>query len=114
MPRIESYRFGQIVVDGRRYTSDLIIFPDRVQPDWWREEGHSLSQADIWEVFADPPEVLVIGLGAMGCMRVPEETLAALQKAGIEVMALPTQRACEAYNELAGSKKVVAALHLTC
>jgi hypothetical protein len=41
-PKIESYRFGEIVIDGRRYSNDVIIYPDRVDGKWWREEGHSL------------------------------------------------------------------------
>ena len=28
---IEDYRFGRIVVNGRAYTSDVIVFPDRVK-----------------------------------------------------------------------------------
>jgi len=33
---IESYSFGQMVIDGQEYTSDLIIFPDRINSSWWR------------------------------------------------------------------------------
>ena len=28
---IDSYQFGLIVVSGKKYTSDVIIFPDRVR-----------------------------------------------------------------------------------
>lgn len=35
---INSYDFGRIVVDGKAYTSDVIIFPDRVNSYWWRKE----------------------------------------------------------------------------
>ena len=47
MARIEGYSFGSISVDGRRYKSDLIIYPDRVRSDWWRKEGHQLQLEDI-------------------------------------------------------------------
>ena len=36
-PQIESYSFGEVVIDGKRYRSDVIVFPDRVKPNWWRE-----------------------------------------------------------------------------
>ena len=46
----------------------------------------------------------------------PDETLAALRGRGIDVVAKPTRDAVAAFNELAAepSKRVVAALHLTC
>jgi len=28
--KIDSYSFGRIVIDGQVYTSDVIIYPDRV------------------------------------------------------------------------------------
>jgi len=45
---------------------------------------------------------------------VPAETLAALRAAGIEVIAEPTGRACKTYNRLRGTRRVVAALHISC
>ena len=29
-PRVEAYSFGEIIIDGKRYTSDVIIRPDGV------------------------------------------------------------------------------------
>jgi hypothetical protein len=113
-PQIDSYRFGEIVIDGKHYTSDVIVFPDRIKAGWWREEGHSLSLADLDEVLREPPEVLIIGLGADSRMDVPAETRRALERIGIRVMAENTGAACQSYNHLRGKKTVVAALHLTC
>jgi hypothetical protein len=92
----------------------VIIYPDRVDGHWWREEGHSLATTDVWEVLQSPPEVLVIGQGDSGRMDVPDETQRELQEAGIQVIAEPTASACETYNRLRGKRRVVAALHLTC
>jgi hypothetical protein len=58
---IESYRFGEITVDGKKYRRDVIIFPDHVRDDWWREEGHRLKLVDIEDVIAFQPEILVVG-----------------------------------------------------
>jgi hypothetical protein len=114
VPKIESYRFGEIIIDGRRYSNDVIIYPDRVDGHWWREEGHSLVPEDVWEVLQTPPEVFVIGQGSSGRMDVSAETRSKLQDAGIEVIAEATERACETYNRLRAKRRVVAALHLTC
>jgi len=33
---ITRYRFGEIEIDGRTYTADVIITPERVVDTWWR------------------------------------------------------------------------------
>jgi hypothetical protein len=113
-PRIDSYTFGRVVVDGQSYLRDLIIYPDQVAEDWRREKGHTLSPADLAGVIEARPEVLVIGRGVFRRVNVLAETRAALRAAGIEVIAEPTGRACETYNRLRQARRVVAALHLSC
>jgi hypothetical protein len=112
--KIDSYSFGRIVINGKTYTSDVIIYPDRVDGSWWRNEGHLLQLADLKEALQAKPEVLVIGTGAFGVMRVPRETVEHIAGQGIEVKVERTSRAAEVYNDLAGTKAVIAALHLTC
>lgn len=111
---IEFYSFGEITIDGEKYTNDVIILPDRIRNNWWRKEGHSLHPEDIAEVVEAEPEVLVVGTGAYGGMKVPSETQEHLKSNGIELIAEKSESACETYNELADSRKVAAALHLTC
>lgn len=114
IPRIESYRFGHIVIDGQTHIKDVIILPDRVIGGWWRREGHALHTEDLEAVFKAAPEVLVVGTGAHGRMCIADETGQALQAAGIEVIAQDTQAATETYNRLRQERAVAAALHLTC
>lgn len=111
---IEDYAFGRIRIDGRTYTADIIIFPDRVEPSWWRKEGHRLDPDDLAAVVAVSPEILVVGTGAHGVMQVPEETVAWLRARGIDVRSAKTGEAIEIFKELAKTRKAVAALHLTC
>ncbi len=113
-PKVDSYRFGRIVIDGQSYTSDVIILPNRVIPKWWRKEGHSLHVDDLKVVFEAAPQVLVIGQGAVSRMVIPDDTRQALEAAGMEVIALPTQEAIQTYNSLSQQRTVAAALHLTC
>jgi hypothetical protein len=114
MNKIESYRFGRLVVDGQAYTTDLILLPDRILDGWWRQEGHVLHPADLDAVFDAAPDVLIVGQGAYGRMRVPDETARALASAGIELIALRTAQAVERYNARPAGQRVAAALHLTC
>ena len=111
---IESYDFGRIVVDGKTYTADVIIYPDRVDGSWWRKEGHGLDPADLTEVVREKPEVLVVGTGYYGAMRVPPETREHLESQGIQVIVVRTTEAWQTYNRLGRDQKTVAALHLTC
>ena len=48
IPKIESYRFGQIVIDGESYSNDVIIFPDHVKQNWRRNSGHNLVTDDLY------------------------------------------------------------------
>ena len=113
-PHIETYRFGRIVIDGQSHDRDVIILPDRVLGGWWRKEGHVLHPDDLEAVFEAAPALLVVGQGAYGRMEVAPETRQALQAAGIELLAQPTEQACQTYNRLREGQTVVAALHLTC
>jgi hypothetical protein len=102
------------VIDGQVFTSDVIIYPDRIDASWWRKEGHQLQVEDIEGILKAKPEVLVVGTGAIGRMRVMPETAKKLEEAGIKLIARQTGEAWKLYNELAKSAKIVAALHLTC
>ncbi len=111
---IESYSFGNIVIDGQAYTSDLIVFPERVQSSWWRITGHKLCLQDLESVIKEEPEVLVVGTGFTGLMKVEEEVKTYAQEKGITLIIEKTKKATQSYNTLAPVKKTVGAFHLTC
>jgi len=111
---IQSYRFGEIVIDGKAYNSDVIIFPNRVRDSWWRKEGHRLQPEDVKEIIEFKPELLIIGTGASGCMQVPEDTVESIESKGIQLKIEKTGDACSTYNNIKNKGKVVAAFHLTC
>lgn len=112
---IEEYKFGYLRINGVEYRRDLIVFPDKVIPDWWRKRGHRLSLDDVREVIEYNPEILVIGTGASGAMKVSGEVMRGLEGVGIEVITLITNDAIKEYNKLLGEGcRVAAGLHLTC
>ena len=113
MPRIDSYSFGRITVDGVDETRDVIVLPDRVVRGWWRRDGHALVLGDVEEVLDELPERLVIGTGAYGQMQPDPAALAELRARGVEVEVLPTGEAVRRYGEL-DPRRAAAALHLTC
>jgi hypothetical protein len=112
---IDSYRFGEILVNGRSFTSDLIIFNDRVDDQWWRENGHTVELHDLDEVVKARPEVLVVGRGKLGAMKIPDATLDAIEDKGIQIVHARTEEAVEVYNQIASTgRNVVGAFHLAC
>jgi hypothetical protein len=111
---IEAYEFGKITVRGKEYTSDVIVYPDHVDHTWWRRQGHVLGDYDIPDVIGDLPQVLIVGTGKQGLLKVSPLLRQALHDSGVELVVLPTDRACQAYNRYATHKKTIACLHLTC
>ena len=114
---IDSYSFGEIVINGKKYTQDIILCGDTVYPDWWRKSGHALNLDDLAIVLDFSPSLLIIGTGNMGVMKVPASCQTALRERGIDVTVEKTSRACTIYNRLLKEnqeKKFSAALHLTC
>ena len=114
MNKIDSYRFGLITINGKNYTSDVLVFPDRVKGDWGRVRGHQLCLEDIAEVIAENPELVVVGTGVSGLMKVLPEVEQSLEAKSIKLIAETTDKACHTYNQLCHSQRVVAALHITC
>ena len=112
--RISHYSFGRIVVDGVTYNSDVIIYPGRVDSDWWRGEGHLLVLEDLKQVLESPCGILVIGTGHDEMMKVAPGLKKDLEKRGIEVRVVSTPAAVKIFNDLSSSGAAVAALHLTC
>ena len=113
---IESTAFGVMTIDGRTYTSDLIIFPDAgVKDGWRRKRGHTLCVDDLLALVDAAPALIVAGTGTSGRMR-PEASLAPfLGERGIEFIARPNSRAMEIYNDRSVQGGAVGAcFHLTC
>lgn len=111
---IESYSFGQMVIGGRAFTADLIVFPDKIKDSWWRKSGHRLCLEDLKDVVQEDFEVLVVGTGFYGIMKVEEEVKNFALSKGIELVAEKTKEAVKSFNELAAKKKTIGAFHLTC
>ncbi len=112
---ITDYSFGKITIDGTTYQSDVIISSNNVKENWWREAGHSLTSTDLSDVIAASPEVVIIGTGYYGRLRVPTATRDYLQQKGIRVEIAETKEAVQRFNQLQQDcANIVAALHLTC
>ena len=109
---IQDYKFGRIVIDDETYTNDVILLNREVIPDWWRKSGHRLHEEDLTKVKEYGPDLLIVGTGNTGNMKVPKKLRKALD---IEMEVYPTERAVKKYNQkLQSNEKIAGAFHLTC
>ncbi|NIO05270.1 MAG: hypothetical protein GTN74_11865 [Proteobacteria bacterium] len=112
---IESYDFGNMRVFGETHHDDLKIIENKVIGNWWRRQGHILHTEDIADILEAPVEILVVGTGEYGNVKVPSEVAEAVSQRGIEFIATPTREAVSTFNNLrAQGKRVAGAFHLTC
>jgi hypothetical protein len=112
---IDRYHFGRIEVDGKVYDGDIKIIAGRVVSDWWRREGHVLDVEDIEDVLSAGPEILVVGMGRPGNMRVRSSLKTLLAEMGVELVEEPTESAVKTFNDLwKAGRSVAGAFHLTC
>ncbi len=110
---IEKFSFGEIVINGKKYYSDVIVFWDGEIVE--REKNHIISQREIEEIFLKGPEVVVIGKGTAGMVRIDEKCKKIAKEEGIELMEMKTEDAVKFFNRLLAERKKVAGIfHLTC
>jgi hypothetical protein len=113
MAVLTGYRFGRVLVDEEEHTKDLIVLPDRVVGRWWRRDGHALVLEDLRDVLDELPERLIVGTGADGRMQPDPDTVRELERRGVAVEAMVTDRAVQRFGQL-DPARTAAALHLTC
>ncbi|MFZ5758531.1 MAG: MTH938/NDUFAF3 family protein [Thermodesulfobacteriota bacterium] len=112
---IEEYSFGRMVVNGTVHGADLKIVGSRVVAGWWRNSGHAVEVSDVADILVVRPEVLVIGQGSPGLMKVTESMKKELALLGIDLIEEPTAGAALTFNRLRGEgREVAAGFHLTC
>ena len=88
---------------------------DRVQP-WSARKGHRLKPSMVDCVLGKHVDILVIGNGVNGAIKITKKTRKAIKAAGIaELVVEKTPQACATYNRLAREGRRVALLaHGTC
>ena len=110
--------FGELELEGERYTRDVVVDRGRVRP---RRKGPSKPLRDRYghtpltaaEQIPWGGTMLIVGTGADGALPIAPDVLAEARRRGVEVRALPTADACRL---LAGldAGDVHAVLHVTC
>lgn len=116
MIKISNYEFGKITINDTVYTSDLKIFSNKILPNWWRKEGHTLYIEDIKDVLEANPSVLIIGCGANSMLEVDKNLTEYLKRHNIEFYIVNTYEAIKLFNKFYPEfrSKIALCIHLTC
>jgi len=105
---IKSYSPGEIVINGQRYSQNLILLPDRIIPDWRPKSFRELDLEDFSKLAGLKPDLVLLGAGER--QQFPSPTLyLPLIEAGIGLESMTTAAACRTYNILMGEGRRVAA-----
>ena len=113
MVRIDGTSFGSITVDGKHYSHDVWIFADGSIRRRDRNHEFTLNELDL--LLEGKPELVVVGTGQAGCVRIDEDAVREASRQGIKIVGEPTPGALKLYNEAVKTKRrVVGAFHVTC
>lgn len=112
---IDKFSFGTITVDNQIYNNDIKIIKGTVVPDWWRTSGHTLDVDDIQDILQARPEIVVIGKGDPGHMRVSDTLKEHTANHGIKLIVENTSEACKTFNRLCREgRNVAGGFHIGC
>lgn len=122
MPYIDSTKFGEITIARKKYRQVLII-GDRVsERDAQSLEQlfgttHKIGDWEIGDLLKEKPEVIIIGTGQSGVLKVDEDFFEKVKKFSpkIEIIVAATPQAVEIYNQkIKAGKRANALIHTTC
>ena len=116
---IDATEFGSITVDGKTYEHDVIIrLSGKVEKRRKRLSkekygtSHIISKAEAKFVFEDGCDLLIVGAGQDGNVRLSPEASKYFDRKRCRVLTQPTPEAIRAFNESHGRK--IALMHVTC
>jgi hypothetical protein len=111
-------KFGEIEVEGKRYTHDVVIDGGKVRKrkkapskEFREKFGHTPLSAE--EEIPWGGKRLFVGTDAYGALPVMDEVLAEAKRRGIEVISASTSEVCELLEEVKKGQ-AYAILHCTC
>jgi hypothetical protein len=110
--------FGEIEIEGRRYTHDVVIEAGEVatrhkkpSKPYRAEFGHTPLSADERIPWGGPR--LIVGTGESGALPILSAVRAEAERRQVELIDVPTQEALRLIDEL-DAADVYAVIHVTC
>jgi hypothetical protein len=120
MPHIDSTKFGEITIDGKKYHQVLIIGNLVVERDYKKLEelfgtSHQIGEWEVEDLLKENPEIIIVGTGQDGAMEVDRDFSEKVKNENIGLITAITPEALKIYNEkISAGKRVNALIHTTC
>ena len=120
MLKIDKVEWGTIEINGKKYGQVLIVGEQVFERDSEKLHQlfgttHKIGDWEIEKLFSGNPELIIIGTGWVGVLKISEELRAKSEKLMMELKILETPKAMEEYNRLVEQgKRVNALIHTTC
>ena len=112
---IMDFSFGRIAVNGQTCNSDIKMVQGTLVPDWWRKSGHTVEIEDVQDALDSDPEILVIGKGQPGYMRISDSLREHLAEKNVTLIEELTPKAIETFNRLfKEGRRVAGGFHVGC
>lgn len=110
---VEYKKFGEITINGQVYYSDMTVY-------WngkisYRGKEHVVEFGEFMTILKAGPEIVVIGKGEEGVLKISEEVLKWARSKNVDLYFERTGKAADIFNAFANQgKKVVGIFHVTC
>ena len=119
MAKIDELIFGSIVVEGKKYRRDILLFADgtvkKRKGGFLMFGSHKIKKQELEELSQGQPEIIIVGTGTNGAAHIAPEAESWAKGKNLSLLVQPSYDAVARVNELAEQKKKVAALmHITC
>ena len=119
MAKIDVLTFGSVVVEGKKYRRDALIFADgtvkKRKGGFLMFGSHEIKKRELEELSQGQPEIIIVGTGTDGAAHIAPEAETWAKGKSLSLLVQPSYDAVTKLNELAEQKKKVAALiHITC
>lgn len=118
-PHIDGTQFGSITVKGTEYSHDIVI---RLNGEIEKRKkklskavhgtSHIVSRDEAVHLLEDGAELLIVGTGQHGALRVSKEASGYLAAHGCRLILEPTPSAIRHWNRAGGA--TIAMFHITC
>lgn len=118
-PEIQDTQFGSITIDGEVFGHDTVIrlggkVKKRKKKLSKQRYGtsHTVSLEEAKRIFEEGAELLIVGTGQYGALKLSEEAEDYFQSKGCSVRPLPTPQAVQAWNK--AGDKAIGMFHVMC
>ena len=119
MVKVDKLRFGSIIIDGKKFSRDVLVFSDSIVK---RRKGgflmfgsHNIKKAEIEELTQGDPGTIIVGTGTDGKARLACDLENWASDKNLSLIVQPSYEAAARLNELVDQGNEVAALiHITC